>query len=66
MSERSKKIVYQKGINPMSVSRLEAIDPRIKELSYEIEEIVRDIGTNIIEDESFFGHEVIHEDLILD
>jgi len=50
----------------MSVSRLEAIDPRIRELSYEIEEIVRDIGTNIIEDESFFGHEVIHEDLMLD
>ena len=38
----------------------------MKELSYEIEEIVRDIGTSIIEDESFFGNEVIHEDLYLD
>jgi|LauGreDrversion4_2_1035121.scaffolds.fasta_scaffold219463_1 hypothetical protein len=42
------------------------VDNRVKELSYEIEEIVRDIGTSIIEDESFFGHEVIHEDFNLD
>ena len=27
---------------------------------------MRDIGTSIIEDESFFGHEVIHEDINLD
>jgi hypothetical protein len=38
----------------------------VKELSYEIEEIVRDIGTSIIENESFFGNEVIHDDLNLE
>ncbi len=42
------------------------VDPRVKELSYEIEEIVRDIGTSIIEDDSFLRNHFIHDELNLD
>lgn len=59
------------GVIPsQNISRLELnqalVDPRVKELSYEIEEIVRDIGTSIIEDESFLGNHFIHDELNLD
>ena len=59
------------GLIPsQNISRLEQnqalVDPRVKELSYEIEEIVRDIGTSIIEDESFLGNHFIHDELNLD
>jgi len=57
-------------IPSQNFSRLEQnqalIDPRVKELSYEIEEIVRDIGTSIIEDESFLGNHLIHDELNMD
>lgn len=54
VSERSKKIVYQKGGNARGI---EARHEQVIADSQEIEEVVRDIGTSLIEgdDEYFRG-----------
>lgn len=55
-SERSKKIVYQKGVSSQSPTKLDASGPTDQKNKTNISfdyDIVRDIGTNPIEDESF-------------